>query len=161
MQTHLDGHIRARAVQIHASLYEKHASFINAKNGESIQSSYNYQLSLTNGDTFVHGYRENADFREALLSAMYLIIQPNRSKCNEFLMTLVKLFDSETKDIMLVDYKFYIYVADNLATFPYKHIDEILNVIYWTNRILALNGENCLTKVEGVLAQTGSFLLYR
>lgn len=98
IQNHEDKQVRLRARHIHETLYKKHASFMNAKNLECIQSAYNYQILSTTQDSSGCRYSENEGF-ESILSHMYSVIQTSGIKCHEFLTTMVKTFTIDDKSM--------------------------------------------------------------
>eukprot|EP00833_Pecoramyces_ruminatium_P006630 jgi/Orpsp1_1/1180662/evm.model.c7180000074244.1 len=98
-ETCSEKNLRDRAIKLHKSLTEKHASFIHSKNSICVYKTYEYQLMLFgNDEKKIRGYRiYNNEFVEALLTPMFNIIRDKRNKRNEFLTNLVKSSDHREK----------------------------------------------------------------
>ncbi|ORX43435.1 hypothetical protein BCR36DRAFT_373938 [Piromyces finnis] len=139
--------LRDRAIKLHKSLTEKHASFIHSKNSICVYKTYEYQLMLFNNDEKkIRGYRVYSnEYIEALLTPMFNIIRDKRNKRNEFLTNLVKACDQREKSFN----RYYSrYIIENLATLEYKTQEEILLVIYRIQPILAEQGQSLLEYVD-------------
>ena len=108
METIDDKGIRDRALKMHTQLNEKYHSLINGANLQCIKKAFEYQLAIQgfNVREFVlKGYRvfkngEGIVIAEPFLSRMFQVIHSKKPRRNEFLMTLVNLFDpsSTTRD---------------------------------------------------------------
>lgn len=145
-ETSTEKSLRERAIKLHKSLTEKHASFIHSKNSKCIYKTYEYQLILNNNDkSKIKGYRIMNDMVEALLTPMFNIIRDKRNKKNEFLSNLVKSCDQHEKMFNVYYCK---YIIENLATLEYKTQEEILLVIYRIQPILAEQGQILLEYID-------------
>jgi hypothetical protein len=146
-ETCTEKNLRDRAIKLHKSLTEKHASFIHSKNSICVNKTYEYQLMLFNNDEKkIKGYRVyNKEYVEALLTPMFNIIRDKRNKRNEFLTNLVKSCDQREKTFN----RYYSrYIIENLATLEYKTQEEILLVIYRIQPILAEQGQTLLEFID-------------
>jgi cohesin loading factor subunit SCC2 len=157
METSPDPSFRETASLIHKKLNDKHASIIHGQTLDCIKQSFEYQCKL-NQQPYPRGYRMNnvkMEERvmlvpEALLSSLQRLLQEKKSRRNEFMHTLVNVFElnlktckSESINLPLMKY-----VAENLATFDYKTNEEVLHVLHCVFRVLSTTGENCLAKIK-------------
>ena len=125
---------------------------------ESLMSSFMYQQSFC-GAGLTRGYYRIDDSLSpiAFLSSMYTAVQPNRIKANEFLMNMIKYMAREKSvnhfdsSIYPQELAFVLYLSDNIAHLPFKIMDEVLNVVYWIDSILAIQGDTALSIIESVL----------
>jgi len=155
-ETCTEKNLRDRAIKLHKSLTEKHASFIHSKNSICVYKTYEYQLMLFNNDEKkIKGYRVyNKEYVEALLTPMFNIIRDKRNKRNEFLTNLVKACDQREKSFN----RYYSrYIIENLATLEYKTQEEILLVIYRIQPILAEQGQTLLEYIDNWNEKHGNY----
>ncbi|KIK80090.1 hypothetical protein PAXRUDRAFT_833727 [Paxillus rubicundulus Ve08.2h10] len=128
----------ARANALHAILYNKHMTLLNARFIVSARQSFNYQKVISPNS--VQGYRMQPE-PTALLQRWYSLVREKRAPRQDFLKALVKAFDVPTalkssKD----DIDFARYMAENFATLDYKTQEETLTVIKHLTSILSTSG---------------------
>ncbi|EFO84478.1 CRE-PQN-85 protein [Caenorhabditis remanei] len=83
----------------------------------------------------------------AVLSGLYQSLRTNRQQRRSFLQSMVKLFSEEFSHDkpQLTEY---IFIADNLAMFPYQMIDEVLFVIRVIDQNIAQSGQSLLVQYK-------------
>jgi hypothetical protein len=104
METSPDPTYRDTASMIHKRLNDKHASIIHGQALDCIKQSFEYQCKLVQY-SYPRGYRMNnvkMEERvilvpEALLGSLQRILQEKKSRRNEFMHTLVNVFDFNLK----------------------------------------------------------------
>uniref|UniRef100_A0A183CFS0 Nipped-B protein n=1 Tax=Globodera pallida TaxID=36090 RepID=A0A183CFS0_GLOPA len=90
-----------------------------------------------------------ANDAQALLGNFYVCIRVNRQQRRSFLSSLLKLFSEDHKE--KIDREEWVYVADNLAHFPYTVLDEPLYVIHQANSIISVSGQSILSQFRQLL----------
>ncbi|KAJ3328720.1 Sister chromatid cohesion protein 2, partial [Blyttiomyces sp. JEL0837] len=168
MQTNQNLSVRDRACSIYDHLAEKHQTFIHSKNIECVRKAFEYQYKLTNnastpdrlqwvkGLSFQETKNDDEETKEqpvATLGRMYTKIQTRRNRRNEFLSTMVRMFDVDIRTLrakpsMWTEVCLCRFVAENLASFDYKTLDEVLFVIYTACQVLSVTGETVQKLVE-------------
>ncbi|KIJ14913.1 hypothetical protein PAXINDRAFT_163151 [Paxillus involutus ATCC 200175] len=128
----------ARANALHAILYNKHMTLLNARFIVSAKQSFDYQKVISPNS--VQGYRMQPE-PTAMLQRWYSLVREKRAPRQDFLKALVKAFDVPTalkssKD----DIDFARYMAENFATLDYKTQEEALTVIKHLTSILSTSG---------------------
>ncbi|UMM20868.1 hypothetical protein L5515_015971 [Caenorhabditis briggsae] len=87
----------------------------------------------------------------AVLSGLYQSLRTNRQTRRSFIQMVVKLFsDGDFRDgkPQLMEY---IFIADNLAMFPYQMVDEVLFVIRVIDQNIAQSGQSLLVQYKNQL----------
>ncbi|EGT52745.1 CBN-PQN-85 protein [Caenorhabditis brenneri] len=149
--------IRNRIDGLLKEIDSKYSGMVQSKAMLGVRLAYklHYKLRQT---SFVRGYRfcdfhpvstlpdalpDKTNDGMAVLSGLYQSLRTNRQQRRSFLQSVVKLFSEEFNQDkpQLMEY---IFIADNLAMFPYQMIDEPLFVI---------------RQIDQNIAQTGSALL--
>uniref|UniRef100_A0A915D8C6 Nipped-B protein n=1 Tax=Ditylenchus dipsaci TaxID=166011 RepID=A0A915D8C6_9BILA len=85
---------------------------------------------------------------QSLLSGLYVGIRTNRQQRRSFLTAMLRFFEENAK----LEVEDWIFVADNLAHFPYQLMDEPLYVIHTANSIIDIAGQNILSNFKQLLA---------
>lgn len=88
----------------------------------------------------------------AVLSGLYQSLRTNRQQRRSFLQAVIKLFSEETQE--KPDLTEYLFIADNLAMFPYQMIDEPLYVIRQIDQNVAQTGQSLLVQYKHHLQMT-------
>ncbi|RUS31049.1 sister chromatid cohesion C-terminus-domain-containing protein [Jimgerdemannia flammicorona] len=145
METSPENSMRDKAYRLHVHLNEKHASLMHTRNVECVSKAYAYQKQVAKGQV-VRGYaiRTSESKPEALLNTMYILMRDKRQKRNDFLLQILKTFEFQFKKGSRenVDLDFQRFIADNVATFDYKYLDEVLYGIYVIHRVMSVTGMN-------------------
>ncbi|PWN20858.1 hypothetical protein BCV69DRAFT_283065 [Microstroma glucosiphilum] len=147
LETTTDSRIANRALQLHEHLASKHGSILAARYGELIKSSFEFQWSLhqpTASQQDLRGYRIDAvtGLTHALLHPWYSLLKDKRQTRLDFLKAMSKFLDLDTSSDACTDEQVLLsrYIADNLAVFEYKTLEEVLVVIADLKKILAVSG---------------------
>ncbi|OUC49104.1 hypothetical protein D917_05710 [Trichinella nativa] len=138
MTTDPYGEIRAKAEKILKEIDGRYGGFLQIKALEGIRHSYRLQSilqSVASSSELVRGFRDQ-DTCDALNSALYTILRNSRQQRRALLRSMLRLFDEIGKTPL----KELIYVADNLANFPYHTLEEPLFVIHNSDLIVSVNG---------------------
>ncbi|KAG8214779.1 hypothetical protein J3R82DRAFT_9915 [Butyriboletus roseoflavus] len=142
-----------RANTLHAILYNKHMSLLNARFIVSARQSFDYQKVISPNN--VQGYRMQPE-PTALLQRWYSLVREKRAPRQDFLKALVKSFEIPTAlKSSQDDVDFSRYMAENFATLDYKTQEEILTVIKHLTSILSTSGMQLIEVVSpsNLLAQ--------
>ncbi|XP_035699183.1 nipped-B-like protein isoform X3 [Branchiostoma floridae] len=143
--------VRNKADQQLSEIDHKYSGFIHMKALAGIKMSFKLQqIAQQNGDCIVRGMREDENRSPtALCSHLYSLVRCNRQHRRALLLSLLKLFDDETCQLDIL-----LYVADNLACFPYATQDEPLFIIHHVDIILSVTGANVLQSFREALHPT-------
>ncbi|KAJ2807902.1 Sister chromatid cohesion protein 2 [Coemansia helicoidea] len=146
-----DAYTRTKAWRLYQELSFKYASFIHSRDLEGVRRAYEYQL-LVHGDAgAVEGYDTSADAQEqpgrpaARLQFVYSQARSRRRQRNELLTLLVKACDGDPSSAAGpggADIPFVRFVAENLSAFEFRHLDEVLHVVYQLSSVIASTGVN-------------------
>ncbi|KAJ2613935.1 Sister chromatid cohesion protein 2 [Coemansia sp. RSA 1804] len=161
-----DPHIRTKALKLHQDLNSKYASFIHSHDMDGVRKAYEYQLQMRGSPRDVRGYDTRAETKDehgrptAFLQPLYTMVRSKRIRRNEFLAALVKIgdYDATTSyaEWHRADIPFARFIAENIASFDYKYLDEVLNVVFHISAIVASTGLNLYHQFETDLKETGA-----
>ncbi|VDK72975.1 unnamed protein product, partial [Onchocerca ochengi] len=98
---------------------------------------------------FVNGVPKMTNDGQALLSGLYQNLRGNRQQRRSFLSSILRLFSEDSREKLTL--KEWLFVADNLAMFPYQVIDEPLYVIRRIESIVSISGQNIINNFMGQL----------
>lgn len=119
---------------------KKYSGFIHMKAVAGLKMSYQVQQAINASKTaIVRGFRHD-DKDSALCSHLYSMVRGNRQHRRAFLISLLNLFDDSTK----TEVNMLLFVADNLACFPYQTQDEPLFIMHHVDITLSVSGSNLL-----------------
>ncbi|KXN83113.1 Protein rad9 [Leucoagaricus sp. SymC.cos] len=146
LETSTVNNLSGRAAALHAILQGKHASLLNTRYIVSARTSFDYQKKATKGA--IQGYRADP-VPVALLQKWYSLVREKRPARQEFLKSLVKVFQENpdyksTQD----DVDFTRYMAENFAAFDYKTQEEVITVIKFLTMVLSTTGMQLLEIVS-------------
>ncbi|CAH1242792.1 NIPBL [Branchiostoma lanceolatum] len=143
--------VRNKADQQLSEIDHKYTGFIHMKALAGIKMSFKLQqIAQKSGDCVVRGMREDENRSPtALCSHLYSLVRCNRQHRRALLLSLLKLFDDEKCQLDIL-----LYVADNLACFPYATQDEPLFIIHHIDIILSVTGANVLQSFREALHPT-------
>ncbi|KZT64240.1 hypothetical protein DAEQUDRAFT_747522 [Daedalea quercina L-15889] len=138
LETSPNASLSARASALHSILHGKHTSLLNSRFVVSARVSFDYQKKLDPGQ--VQGYRMTPN-PTALLHRWYSLVREKRATRQDFLKSLVKVFDVEAAaKAMQDDIDFVRYMAENFAAFEYKTHEEVLTVLKYLTAVLSTAG---------------------
>ncbi|KAF8621415.1 hypothetical protein AX15_007826 [Amanita polypyramis BW_CC] len=138
--------ISNRASALHAVLHGKHASLLNARYTVSARTSFDYQKKICpNG---VRGFRIQP-IPIAMLQRWYSLVREKRPSRQDFLKSLVKVFqENPSHQSSQDDVDFIRYMAENFATLEYKTQEEVLTIIKHLTAILSTTGMQVLELIS-------------
>ncbi|XP_056020035.1 nipped-B-like protein isoform X3 [Ostrea edulis] len=142
MCTDTEKAIRVKADQQLQEIDKKYPGFIHMKALQGLKMSYKLQQLLQSNSTscVIRGHRDNEGNMISLNNFLYTVLRSNRSHRRAILLSLLNLFDDSAK-ISLAEQ---LYIADNLAFFPYQTQDEPLFIINQIDIIVSVSGSNIL-----------------
>ncbi|KAI7793696.1 putative nipped-B-like protein B-like, partial [Triplophysa rosa] len=119
---------------------KKYNGFIHMKAVAGLKMSYQVQQAILGSQkTVVRGFRQD-ETSGALCSHLYTMVRGNRQHRRAFLISLLNLFDDSSKS----DVNMLLFVADNLATFPYQSQEEPLFIMHHVDITLSVSGSNLM-----------------
>ncbi|VDN18920.1 unnamed protein product [Gongylonema pulchrum] len=89
-----------------------------------------------------HRVPEKTANGQAMLSGLYQNLRGVRQQRRSFLSSVLRLFSEDSREKLTLEE--WVYVADNLAMFPYQVIDEPLYVIRQIESIVSVSGQNII-----------------
>lgn len=138
LETSPNAAISSRANALHAILWSKHASLLNARYIVSARQSFDYQKKIS--IDIVKGYRTQAE-SAALLQRWYSLVREKRASRQDFLKALLKSFDiNPSLKSSQDDVDFARYMAENFATLDYRTQEEVITVIKHLTSVLSTAG---------------------
>ncbi|KAM6226545.1 nipped-B-like protein isoform 1-T3 [Spheniscus humboldti] len=140
MGTDPEPSMRNKADQQLVEIDKKYAGFIHMKAVAGMKMSYQVQqaINICPKDP-VRGFRHD-ESSNALCSHLYSMIRGNRQHRRAFLISLLNLFDDTAK----TEVNMLLYIADNLACFPYQTQEEPLFIMHHIDITLSVSGSNLL-----------------
>ncbi|KAM9510027.1 nipped-B-like protein isoform 2-T3 [Guaruba guarouba] len=140
MGTDPEPSMRNKADQQLVEIDKKYAGFIHMKAVAGMKMSYQVQQAInTCPKDPVRGFRQD-ESSNALCSHLYSMIRGNRQHRRAFLISLLNLFDDTAK----TEVNMLLYIADNLACFPYQTQEEPLFIMHHIDITLSVSGSNLL-----------------
>ncbi|XP_056146291.1 nipped-B-like protein B [Lampris incognitus] len=119
---------------------KKYTGFIHMKAVAGLKMSYQVQQAITGSkDTVIRGYRQD-ETTLALCSHLFTMVRGNRQHRRAFLISLLNLFDDSSK----TELDMLLFIADNLACFPYQCHEEPLFIMHHVDIRLSVSGTNLL-----------------
>lgn len=138
LETSPNAAISSRANALHAILWSKHASLLNARYIVSARQSFDYQKKIS--IDVVKGYRTQVE-SAALLQRWYSLVREKRASRQDFLKALLKSFDiNPSLKSSQDDVDFARYMAENFATLDYRTQEEVITVIKHLTSVLSTAG---------------------
>lgn len=153
MGTDPEPSMRNKADQQLIEIDKKYTGFIHMKAVAGIKMSYTVQQAIiSDAKRMVRGFRQDeTNSTSALCAHLYSMIRTNRQHRRAFLIALLNLFDdaSKTEVTMLL------YIADNLAGFPYQSQEEPLFIMHHIDITLSVSGSNLLQSFRESMVKGG------
>ncbi|CAI2347282.1 unnamed protein product [Caenorhabditis sp. 36 PRJEB53466] len=140
--------VQSKAMQGVRLSYQLHFKLRHSVNGH-VKPVRGFRFCDFHLNTSPHALPEKTHDGMAVLSGLYQSIRTNRQQRRSFLQSIVKLFGEETHD--KPDLMEYIFIADNMAMFPYQMIDEPLYVIRQIDQNVAQTGQALLIQYKHYL----------
>ncbi|XP_041792743.1 nipped-B-like protein A isoform X2 [Chelmon rostratus] len=147
MGTDPEPSMRNKADQQLVEIDKKYTGFIHMKAVAGMKMSYNLQqaIDLSRG-TIIRGFRQD-ETHSALCSHLFTMIRGNRQHRRAFLISLLNLFDDSAK----TEVNMLLFIADNLACFPYQSQEEPLFIMHHIDITLSVSGSNLLQTFKELL----------
>ncbi|KAJ3273847.1 Sister chromatid cohesion protein 2 [Terramyces sp. JEL0728] len=146
-----DPTIREQAVFIHKKLHEKYSSFIHTKNLESINCLYGYQKNAAsaNNSGAIQSHFENENVKISFISPLYGLIKEKRSRRNEFLRTIVNVYNLTAPDVAK-EYSYYKFIGECIAYIDFQTVEEVMHVVYHINVLLSFGANAVSQALKGL-----------
>ncbi|XP_059401039.1 nipped-B-like protein B isoform X2 [Carassius carassius] len=140
MGTDSEPTMRNKSDQQLVEIDKKYTGFIHMKAVAGMKMSYQVQQAIVDSkDMIIRGFRQD-ETNTALCAHLYTMVRGNRQHRRAFLISLLNLFDDNAKS----DVNLLLYVADNLACFPYQSQEEPLFIMHHVDITLSVSGSNLL-----------------
>ncbi|XP_078287021.1 nipped-B-like protein isoform X4 [Rhinoraja longicauda] len=132
--------MRSKSDQQLVEIDKKYTGFVHMKAVAGMKMSYQLQLSIhSEMKEIIRGFRQEESVT-ALCSHLYSMIRGNRQHRRAFLIALLNLFDDSAK----TEVNLLLYIADNLACFPFQTQEEPLFIMHHIDITLSVSGSNLL-----------------
>ncbi|XP_056601380.1 nipped-B-like protein A [Triplophysa dalaica] len=132
--------MRNKADQQLVEIDKKYTGFIHMKAVAGMKMSYQVQQAILGSSaSIIRGFRQD-ESSSALCSHLYSMIRTNRQHRRAFLISLLNLFDDSSK----MEVNMLLFVADNLAYYPYQSQEEPLFIMHHIDITLSVSGSNLL-----------------
>ncbi|KAF3851148.1 hypothetical protein F7725_012920 [Dissostichus mawsoni] len=142
MGTDPEGSMRIKSDQQLVEIDKKYTGFIHMKAVAGMKMSYNLQQAIESSRrNIIRGFRQE-ETTSALCAHLFSMIRGNRQHRRAFLISLLNLFD---------DMNMLLFVADNLACFPYQSQEEPLFIMHHIDITLSVSGSNLLQTFKELL----------
>ncbi|XP_038558625.1 nipped-B-like protein A isoform X3 [Micropterus salmoides] len=147
MGTDPEPSMRNKADQQLVEIDKKYTGFIHMKAVAGMKMSYNLQQAIESSrKTIIRGFRQD-ETHSALCSHLFTMIRGNRQHRRAFLISLLNLFDDSAK----TEVNMLLFIADNLACFPYQSQEEPLFIMHHIDITLSVSGSNLLQTFKELL----------
>ncbi|XP_059192293.1 nipped-B-like protein A isoform X2 [Centropristis striata] len=147
MGTDPEPSMRNKSDQQLVEIDKKYTGFIHMKAVAGMKMSYNLQQAIESSRrTIIRGFRQD-ETHSALCSHLFTMIRGNRQHRRAFLISLLNLFDDSSK----TEVNMLLFVADNLACFPYQSQEEPLFIMHHIDITLSVSGSNLLQTFKELL----------
>uniref|UniRef100_A0AAY4E5F7 Nipped-B protein n=1 Tax=Denticeps clupeoides TaxID=299321 RepID=A0AAY4E5F7_9TELE len=138
--------MRNKADQQLVEIDKKYTGFIHMKAVAGMKMSYQVQQAImTSKCAIIRGFRQD-ETHSALCSHLFTMVRGNRQHRRAFLISLLNLFDDNAK----TDVNMLLFIADNLACFPYQSQEEPLFIMHHIDIMLSVSGSNLLQSFKEV-----------
>uniref|UniRef100_A0A672P0H4 Nipped-B protein n=1 Tax=Sinocyclocheilus grahami TaxID=75366 RepID=A0A672P0H4_SINGR len=132
--------MRNKADQQLVEIDKKYTGFIHMKAVAGMKMSFQVQQAiLGSAGSVIRGFRQD-ESHSAQCSHLYSMIRTNRQHRRAFLISLLNLFDDSSK----IEVNMLLFIADNLAYFPYQSQEEPLFIMHHIDITLSVSGSNLL-----------------
>ncbi|XP_061881828.1 nipped-B-like protein A isoform X3 [Entelurus aequoreus] len=147
MGTDPEPSMRNKSDQQLVEIDKKYTGFIHMKAVAGMKMSFNLQKSIEfSRKTVIRGFRQD-ETTTALCAHLYSMIRGNRQHRRAFLISLLSLFDDSSR----IEVNMLLFIADNLACFPYQSQEEPLFIMHHIDICLSVSGSNLLQTFRELL----------
>ncbi|XP_065206815.1 nipped-B-like protein [Planococcus citri] len=146
MSTDEDKSISVCADKQLQDIEKKYPGFIHMKAQNGIKLSFTLQ-KIIQGTEVARGFREKeGELPSALNGFLYSILRSKQQR-RALMMSILKQFDETVKTNLAQ----MLYLADNVAYFPYQVLDEPLFIIHHINIMISVTGTNLVQSFKEAL----------
>uniref|UniRef100_A0A8C5BM74 Nipped-B protein n=1 Tax=Gadus morhua TaxID=8049 RepID=A0A8C5BM74_GADMO len=146
MGTDPEPSMRNKADQQLVEIDKKYTGFIHMKAVAGMKMSYQVQQAIVSSRrALIRGWRQD-ETNSALCAHLFSMVRSNRQHRRAFLISLLNLFDDSAK----MDVNMLLFIADNLACFPYQSQEEPLFIMHHIDITLSVSGSNLLQTFKEV-----------
>ncbi|XP_072289837.1 nipped-B-like protein A isoform X2 [Eucyclogobius newberryi] len=139
--------MRNKADQQLVEIDKKYTGFIHMKAVAGMKMSYTLQQAIRSSrKAIIRGFRQD-ETNSALCAHLFTMIRGNRQHRRAFLIALLNQFDDSSK----TEVNMLLFVADNLACFPYQSQEEPLFIMHHIDITLSVSGSNLLQTFRELL----------
>ncbi|XP_071369353.1 nipped-B-like protein A isoform X3 [Centroberyx affinis] len=147
MGTDPEPSMRNKADQQLVEIDKKYTGFIHMKAVAGMKMSYQVQQAIASSrKAIIRGFRQD-ETHSALCSHLFTMVRGNRQHRRAFLISLLNLFDDSAK----TEVNMLLFIADNLACFPYQSQEEPLFIMHHIDITLSVSGSNLLQTFKELL----------
>ncbi|XP_062237835.1 nipped-B-like protein A isoform X3 [Platichthys flesus] len=147
MGTDPEPSMRNKSDQQLLEIDKKYTGFIHMKAVAGMKMSYNLQQAINmSRKSIIRGFRKD-ETHSALCAHLFTMIRGNRQHRRAFLISLLNLYDDSSK----TEVNMLLFVADNLACFPYQSQEEPLFIMHHIDITLSVSGSNLLQTFKELL----------
>uniref|UniRef100_A0AAY5EDC5 Nipped-B protein n=1 Tax=Electrophorus electricus TaxID=8005 RepID=A0AAY5EDC5_ELEEL len=140
MGTDPEPSMRNKADQQLVDIDKKYTGFIHMKAVAGMKMAFQVQQAVMGAScAVIRGFRKD-ESHTALCSHLYSMVRTNRTQRRALLISLLNLFDDTSK----LEVNAQLFLADNLAYFPYQTQDEPLFIMHHIDITLSVSGSNLL-----------------
>jgi cohesin loading factor subunit SCC2 len=144
--------VHKEADQQLAELNKKYVGFIHTKAVQGVRQAFKFQKCISKSGSVVRGFFEAAipgsdqKIKKASCSHVYQLVRSDRKYRRALVLSLIRMFD----DTMKTDLGLLVFLADNLAYFPYQTLDEPLFLMSQIEVYVSVSGSNVLQTFKEV-----------
>ncbi|KAL0979828.1 hypothetical protein UPYG_G00190320 [Umbra pygmaea] len=140
MGTDPEPSMRNKADQQLVEIDKKYTGFIHMKAVAGMKMSYQVQQAIMGSRrSVIRGFRQD-ESATALCAHLYSMVRGHRQHRRAFLISLLNLFDDSSR----TEVNMLLFIADNLACFPYQSQEEPLFIMHHIDITLSVSGSNLL-----------------
>lgn len=147
MSTDVDKTVSNSADRQLQEIERKYPGFIHMKSQSGIKLSYKFQKLLQGDEVVVRGFRTKENEMPSALNGFLFSILRTKPQRRAFALAILKQFDEQVKTSLSQ----MLYLADNMAYFPFQVQDEPLFIIHHIDIMISVTGTNLLQSFREAL----------
>lgn len=152
MSTDSEQTVKVKADQQLSDHSSRYGHFMQSQLMAGVKKSFKFQ-QVTAGDV-VRGCTDNATNPQSVLAHTYSLIRSNKQNRRAFLRALLRHFEDYEKNPLGL----LLYLADNLAYFPYNTLEEPLFVVHHIDMTISVTGSSLLQAFKECLSEGSAAL---
>ncbi|CAG9759520.1 unnamed protein product [Ceutorhynchus assimilis] len=149
MSTDTEKYISQIADKTLSDIDKKYPGFIYSQAPTGIEMSHKLQKIIQN-NSVIRGFivRENGEYPVSVNASLYALLRNSRQQRRALIMKILRHFDEQARSSL----PYMLYLADNLAYFPYQVQDEALFIVHHIDLSVSNSGTNLLQSFrEGLI----------